>query len=276
MKYAIALALVAGVTSVSASPYYVGKNLTPKNHVSIGFNDTLTKETAPNGTGERGNLVAVDLNAAYNVLPNVPVTAALPYYYANKNAAGTSRAALGNASLGLGWNNSFTSQDQAWTYGYALTLDAYFPSSRKTEAANFVLANPATELFRYTSKATSALPTLGLFASWNQLSAKVNAGFGYSYIQGSGVTDRNRTNIPLQVAGSWHALPYLHLNGEYNAIIMDTKTAGTGKKFRHGLSPSISGNYDAFIASAYATVPIDTTTRDLHNVSFGINAGYTF
>ncbi len=276
MKFAITLALVSA-TAVSASPYYVGENLTPKNHITLGFNDTPTKKDA-GATAKTGNIMALDLDANYNVTENVPVRLNAPIYFINKNATttSTSRNSFGNIQLGTGWNMKFVSSDQSWNYGYAATIDTYLPTSRKDEADRVAQVNPSTDLYRYATKTTTALPTLGLFAGTDIFSAKVNLGLAYSRVSTTGVTDKNRLSMPAQVAATWHALPNLHLNAEYNAIALDTATASTGKRLRHGMSPSISGNYEALLASAYVTVPFDSTTRDLTAVSFGLNAGYSF
>jgi hypothetical protein len=51
---------------------------------------------------------------------------------------------------------------------------------------------------------------------------------------------------------------------------------GNNKAWKHAVTPSVSGNYDKLVASAYATIPLDKTTRNYTNVAFGLNAGYTF
>jgi len=69
MKYAIAIALL-GVTSVSASPYYVGENLSPKNNVTLGFMDTTDKR---NWNLSTGNIAALELKGSYGVTENATV-----------------------------------------------------------------------------------------------------------------------------------------------------------------------------------------------------------
>lgn len=286
MKLAtLALGLgLLGATSVHAAPYYVGENLTPSNNIALGFQDTPTKKQAAAGRTSTGNIAAVNLSGAYNTSDSANIRAGLPFYMANKNATGgNSRSALGNVNVGAGWVNSFVSTDKATNYGYTLLADVYLPTSRKDEALVPAFANPTTDFYRYSEASTSVTPRLGLFASQDQFSAKANVGYGYTYIQNSGIAtgnDHNRNTFTGQAAASWHAMPSVQANLEYNAIILDTTTAqATGvskQRYLHGLTPSLSGNYDAVLGSAFVTVPLDGRTRDVTNVAFGANVGYAF
>ena len=279
MKYAIAIALL-GVTSVSAAPYYVGENLQPKNNLSLGFADTPTKKDVAAGRNDTGNIAAIELKGSYGMGDSASLRAGLPFYMASKNVAGTSRNALGNINLGGVWNNSMTSANQAYTYGYSLSGDLYLPTSRKDQADTVAAVNPTTDLYKYTSKATALTPTLGAFIGQDRWSAKTNLGLAYAYLPKSANSRNNKANHlagTWQLAASWHATPSIHGNIEYNTIYLDSASYdGVNRKFKHAMTPSVSGNYDKMVASAFATIPLDKTTRDLTNVSFGLNAGYTF
>lgn len=281
MKYAIAIALL-GVTSVSASPYYVGENLNPQNNITLGFTDTPTKKTAPASTGKTGNIIALDIKGAYNVAEGTSMRADLPFYMINKNAAGTARNAVGNISIGGIYGQSYKSEDQAWTYGYTLSSDIFAPTNRKNEGGTLAAANPTTDLWKFYPRALAVTPTVGIHAGKDMFRVKSNLGGAWAYLgKKSGLpTDQNRLAINWQLAGTWHAMPNVHANLEYNTVFLDTATAqdltGKNTKFRHAVTPSIAGNYEQMLASAYATLPLDSTTRDVSNVSFGLNAGYAF
>jgi hypothetical protein len=283
MKLALALLLI-GTSGVSAAPYYVGQNLSQPNHVALGFQDTPTKKTL--GGTSTGNIAAFDLKGNFNATEAVGIRASLPFYMTTKNANATakSRNALGNVGLGMAWNDSFALDTKSINLGYALNLDAYLPTSRKTEASTPAVANAPTDLFKYQPRATTITPIAGLWAMSDMWSAKVNAGYAYSFIQKkSGTpTDQNRNNITTQVGASWHAMPNLHVNLEWNNIIMDTSTRyettvnSKNTRWRHNLTPSVSGTYDMVIANAFVTVPLDQASRKASNVAFGANAGWTF
>jgi hypothetical protein len=81
----------------------------------------------------------------------------------------------------------------------------------------------------------------------------------------------------MQTAATWRAMPNLAANLEYNGIILDSENAAAGtKKFRHAITPSVSGNMDQILASAFVSVPLDTTTRDVQTFAFGANVGFMF
>ncbi len=279
MKLAIALALL-GATSVSAAPYYLGENIQPQNNITLGFADTPTKKTTAT---KSGNIMALELKGNYALSNEFSLRAGLPFYSANKNATGTgdSRNSIGNIYIGGVFSNSIASADQVWTYGYALSADVYGPTSRKDEAAVVAAANPTTDLWKYYARALAMTPTIGGWIARDMFTVKANFGANYAYVgQKSGApTDQNKLALTGQLAGSWHAMNNLNLNVEYNTIYGEDsllKTAVGDKQFRHGITPSISGNYDQLLASAFATIPLDSTTRDLTNVAFGANVGYLF
>jgi hypothetical protein len=278
MKIAVCLATVGLVaTGLNAAPIYVGETLKPKNNITLNFQDTMSKKDVNAATprNETGNIAAFELRGAYNVNENIPVTLGLPFYMASKKALGStsSRNALGNVGLGLGWVDTMATADREMTWGYDLRLNSFLPTSRKDEAGVVASANPSIDLYRYSTKATTIQPQVGLFVTADQFSGKVNSGLGYTYIQDA--TDTNRLSLTGQLAGSWHAMPNMHVNLEYNAIYAEKSTFGSDK-YRHALAPSISGNFDQIIGSAFVNVPLDSVTRDYHNLAFGINAGYTF
>lgn len=276
MKVLVSLATIGLVaTSVNAAPYYVGENLKPSNNITLNFQDTMTKKDAAQGRSDTGNIAAIEMRGAYNVSENIPVTMGLPFYFAGKNATGTgsSRNTLGNVNLGIGWVDTMPTADREMTWGYDIRWNAYLPTSRKLESAIVATSNPSTDLHRYAAKSTTMQPQMGLFFMADQFSGKVNAGYGFTYT--TGVSDKTRNSVTGQLGASWHAMPNMHANLEYNAIFADSATFGS-KKYRHALSPSLSGNYDNFLGSAFVNVPLDSTTRDIHNVAFGLNAGYTF
>ncbi|MDB5038562.1 MAG: hypothetical protein JWQ35_2090 [Bacteriovoracaceae bacterium] len=282
MKYAIAIALL-GVTSVSAAPYYVGENLQPKNNVTLGFGDTMTKKDVAAARNDTGNIATLELKGAYSPAEKSALRLNLPFYMSSKNASltGTSRNALGNFAIGGIWSDALSSSSAATSYGYSLSTDVFLPTSRKIEGESVARANPTTDLYKYTSKATAFTPTVGVYAQHDAFSAKTNIGLVYAYFPKSAParhTDANHFNLAWQTAGSWHIIPNLHGNLEYNTIYLDTASSstGTGKKFAHALTPSLSGNYEKAVASAFATIPLDSTTRKVTNVAFGLNAGYTF
>ncbi len=282
MKFTtIALGLVlVGATSVSAAPYYIGENLTPSNNVTLGFWDTPTKkDTAGTITrGDTGNIAAFNLDGVYLPVDNVSLGVGFPFFIATKNATatGTKRNSIGNVSLNGGWNKALTTSDNVWTYGYSLSGEVYLPSSRKNEGSHVALANPTTDYYRFSTKATSVIPTVGAFISRDMFSVKGN--FGYGYVYQTGQTDKNRNTMIGQVAASWHALPNLHTNLEYNSIALDSSSRrGTETaRYSHSLTPSLSGNYENILGQVFATVPLDKNTRRYTNVAFGLNTGYTF
>lgn len=281
MKLVLAIALV-GVTSLNAAPIYVGENLETKNNATLGFGYTPTKKTNPaSATDKTGTITALELKGAYNLTPESTVRASIPFYMADKNAAAASRNAMGNVSIGGLWSNTLTSSNQAWTYGYTLSADAYAPTSRKDEAGAVAFANPTTDLWKYTPRALALTPTLGGFLKKDQVSVKTNLAYNYAYIgkKSGSPSDQNRQAITWQLGTSWQALNNLSANLEYNTLYLDdaTKTESGGTaRFRHGITPSISGNYEALVASAYATIPLDKSSRDVTAVSIGANVGYQF
>ncbi|MBN8554818.1 MAG: hypothetical protein J0L93_05180 [Deltaproteobacteria bacterium] len=291
MKLALVLGLL-GATSVSAAPYYVGENLKQNNAINLGFLDAPTKKEVGT-TGKAGNVAAFNLNGAYSMTNNSNVRIAFPFYMVSKNAtaSATSKNAIGNLSIGAGWTDSFQSANRVWNYGYSLTADIYAPTSRKAEGFSVARINPTTDLYRFATKATSVTPTAGIFVGRDTFSAKTNIGLGMMYLSKSSVSGTSQTAdgqtkaarylVNWQTAASWHALQNLNANIEYNTVYLDSKTAmdgGTTKRaqFRSSITPSLSGNYEQILASAYVTLPIDAATRDRTAVAFGVNAGYSF
>lgn len=269
---------LVGATAVEATPYYVGENLTPNNNVTLGFADAPTKDLG----NDKGNIATIEIEGVYNIIPDLALELNLPLSMVSKSAtsatagAGTSRTSLGNIGTGVNWSRVLSDSSENVQWGIAAAFDLYLPTSRKVEAANVWAANPTTEFFRYATKTTSAHPHAGLFLNVDQFKAKANAGYGYSYVAGTGITDRNRNNFTGQTAISWTPMEVLALNLEYNAIVFDTETTSGGKRYRHALTPSVSGNYGNILGSAFTVIPLDSTTRDYSAVAFGLNAGYMF
>lgn len=288
MKLALVLGLVSA-TSVTAAPYYVGQNMGQPNHINLGFSDTPSKKAATSGRTDTGNIASIDLSANYNTSDNTSLRAGMPFYFSTKNAttSGSSRNSLGNVNLGAAWWETSSSSDKAWTFGYGLSADVYAPTARKDEANTVAMANPTTDLYRYRTRGTSVAPMAHIYASNDRFSIRTAFGGGYTLVSSkNGVpTDKNRLNINWQNAVSYHALPYLHANLEYNTVFLDTATRAETTtysyiteraKFRSALTPSVNGVWNKMLGSAYVTVPLDKPTRDYTNVAFGLNAGYTF
>jgi len=277
MKIAIAIVTIGlAASSIQAAPIYVGENLKTQNNIGLNFQDTLTKKDVAAGRTDTGNIAAIELRAAYNVNENIPAKLWLPFYMSSKDITGTSRNAMGNVGLGLGWTNSMPTESREMTWGYSLALNTFLPTSREIEGNTVAAANPSIDLYRYLTKTTSVAPVAGLFFIADQFSGKANMGYGYSRNGASGVTtDKNGHSFTGQLATSWHAMPSLHLNAEYNTVYANAAMFGT-KKYRHSIAPSVSGNYEAFTGSIYGNIPLDSTTRDLSTVAFGLNVGYTF
>lgn len=280
MTIALGIGLV-GAGSAYATPYYVGQNLRPENNITLEFQDTVTKKVTD--IKERGNIAAFELKADVSPIENLSLGANLPFYIASKNALGAaeSRNAMGNVSLSGSWSQALSQSSDSIAWGYAANLGVYLPTSRKDEGSTIAGANPATDFYTYSTKAMTVHPTLGVFVENEMFLAKTNVGYGYMYIK-DGISastnkkDTSRNTFTWQAAASWKAMPNLAANLEYNTIFLDKATVGNDKKFRHALAPSISGSFSGVIASAFANVPLDETTRDIHNVAFGANIGYMF
>lgn len=273
---ALGLGLIGLSTAAQATPLYVGQNLNPSNNISLGITDTLTKKTDTVG---RGNIAAFELKGNYEVMDRLSVGMNLPFYMANSKATrGESRTSLGNFALGATYADSLSSPADDLAWGYAVSLDAYMPTSRKAEAAFVATANPTVDLYRYNPKTTTGHAQAGLWIGNEMFRAKANAGYAFSNV--SNATDplsKSRSTFTMQTAATWQAMPNLAANLEYNSIILDSDTSGTGnKKFRHALTPSVSGSFDQILASGFVSIPLDTTTRDYQNIAFGANLGYMF
>jgi hypothetical protein len=278
MRIAVALAAIGlAASSVNAAPYYVGENLKPQNNVTLNFTNTMTKKDAAAGRGDTGNIAAIELRGAYNVTENVPVSLYFPFYMATKNATstGSSRNAMGNIGLGLAWVNTIPTSDREMTWGYNVGLNAWAPTSRKIEGATVAGANPTTDLYRYRDKAFTGNPTVGLFVMADRFSGKANVGYGYTKLMRSGLTEKNLHTFNAQLGGSWHAMPNLSINAEYNTTYATKAYAGEAK-FLHAMAPSVSGNYESFTGSVFGNIPLDSLTRGVQNVAFGLNVGYMF
>jgi len=273
MKIAIIAALGLSVTGLNAAPYYVGETLTQKNNVTLNFQDTLVKDTGTE-TGESANIAAFQLRGAYNATANIPVTFNVPFYMAGENLSGTSRSALGNIGLGLGWTKSMPTSDREMTWGYSTMLNAWMPTSRKVEGGSVAASNFAIDAYKYYSKTTSIVPTIGLWLTADMITLKGNFGYGYSY--NNDAEDKSSNSFTGQVAASWHATNNMHVNLEYNALAADSNFRGSLPKLVHQISPSISGTMDKFMGSAFVNVPLDSESRDITTIAFGANVGYMF
>jgi len=280
LTVALGASLVAA-SAVSASPHYVGERMNPKDNITLGFQDTPTKK-ALSANGKRGNIAALELSGDYNVIENLAVGAQLPFYMINKNATGgSSRNNVGNMSLSLNWHQQLSDSRDDFQWGYSAALDTYLPTSRKVEAGVIAGANPTTDFYAYSVKTTTIHPRAGLFIEGDRFAGKTNLGYGYMRIQDSNVSDKNRNTFTWQTAATWRAMSNLDLNLEYNTIILDKETAGrlVGEgetKFRHSITPSVSGNYESILGQAFVSLPLDKATRDVHNVAFGAGVGYMF
>lgn len=276
---AIALGLgIMGVSSAAfATPYYVGENLTPNNNITLEVLDTPTKGQ---GARDKGNIANFELKGDYKVWRDLSMGANLPFFFASSAAtAGDSKAAVGNIALTGNWAQTLSDSTADFQYGYAFNLDLFLPSSRSDEAGTVAGANPTIDLFRYSPRWTTVNPTLGGFIDGDRFMAKVNVGLGYSFITEKNNTpsDKNRFNTTIQAGASWKALNWMSANLEYNTMIHDKATRGTGKRFRHALAPSVSGTWnDSVRANLFANIPLDKTTRDVHNIQAGLGVGYIF
>jgi len=274
MKIAIIAALGLSVTGLNAAPYYVGETLTQKNNVTLNFQDTLVKDTGTT-TGESANIAAFQLRGAYNASANIPVTFNVPFYMAGEKLSGTSRSALGNVGLGLGWSKSMPTSDREMTWGYSAVLNAWMPTSRKAEGGTVAATNFAIDAYKYNTKTTSIVPTIGLWLTADMITLKGNFGYGYSY-NNDADDDKSSNSFTGQLAASWHATNNMHVNLEYNALAGDTTFRGDLPKVVHQISPSISGTMDKFMGSAFVNVPLDSESRDITTIAFGANVGYMF
>ena len=273
MKIAIIAALGLSVTGLNAAPYYVGETLNQKNNVTLNFQDTLVKDAATAGDG-KANIAAFQLRGAYNINSNIPVTFNVPFYMAGEKLTGTSRSALGNMGLGLGWTNSMPTADREMTWGYTAMLNGWLPTSRKAEGGSVAATNYAIDAYKYLSKTTSIVPTVGLWLTADVITVKGNVGYGYSY--NNEAADKSAMSFTGQLAASWHATSNVHLNVEYNALAGDSTFRGSFPKLVHQVSPSVSGTMDNLMGSAFVNIPLDKESRDITTIAFGANVGYMF
>lgn len=271
--FALAVCLTfVGMGAASAVPNYVGENITPRDHVSLNFLDVPTDIEGL----DTGNIASFEARGAWSPVENVSIRAGLPFFHATADALSggdDSLTDIGNANMGVNWHMMASSPTDPMQWGYAVSLDAYLPTARDNLTGSVATSNPTTELYRYSSKTTSVVPTAGLFLEQDMFAAKANVGFGYGY---NDDTEDSSTSFPIQVATSWRATPQLSANLEYNTIILDDDSAGTGDNFRHALTPSVSGDFNNLLASAFVTVPLDSDTQDIGNFSFGAEAGWAF
>lgn len=285
--FTIALGLgILGVSSAAfATPYYVGENLTPSNNITLEFLDTPTKDDFG---GSQGNIANFELKGDYKVWRDLTVGANLPFFFASTSAAtaagGTdSKASIGNIALSGNWAQDLSDGTADYSYGYAVNLDLFLPSSRSDESAAATVANPTIDWFRYAARTTTLNPTLGGFIEGSRFLAKLNVGLGYSFIQrdNSLPSDRNRFNTTIQAAATWKAMNWLAANLEFNSIIHDKASSGAingeNNRFRYALAPSVSGTWRETVrANVFANVPLDKPTREVHFAQFGAGVGYMF
>lgn len=273
---ALSFGLVA--STADAAQYFVGENIAPRNHVSLGFQDTPTKKDSALTGADSGNIAAFEISGDYSPVENLSVGTELPFYFASEDVAGNSRSSLGNISLNGTWNQALSETTDNVEWGYSAALEVFLPTSRKVEGSTVAFANPTTDLYTYLNKGTTVTPRLGLYVENERFYGKTNFGFGYTNLPSSVAGgDKSRTSFTWQTALTWKATPYLNANLEYNAIVLDSATAvpaNQDDKYRHAIAPSVSGEMNNFIASAFLSVPLDTPTRDIQAVAFGINAGY--
>ncbi|PIR23047.1 MAG: hypothetical protein COV44_04820 [Deltaproteobacteria bacterium CG11_big_fil_rev_8_21_14_0_20_45_16] len=276
MSIALGLGLI-GASSAFAAPIYVGEQVTPENNISLGFQDTPIKEQAGVRT-DTGNIAAIEVKADYSPVEHVSLGASLPFYMASKNVSGTSRNSMGNFGLTGGWNMVLSQSSDDFQWGYSAALDAYLPTSRKAEGAFVANANPTTDLFAYSQKATTIHPRVGLFIDGDRFYGKTNVGYGFTYLSSpAGSNDKNRNTITWQTAATYKAMENLNANLEYNTMILDSETAGSGNgKYKHALTPSLSGDYNRILGQAFVNIPLDSETRDVQNVAIGASVGYQF
>lgn len=288
MKLALFIGLI-GATGVQAAPYYVGQNINQPNHINLGFTDTMSKKSTAAGRSDTGNIAALELNGAYNITEDLSLKGGLPFYFANKGSTGgtTSRNSLGNISLGANYVYNLTSPKDSTQYGVGLTGDIFAPTARKDEANTVAAANPTTDLYRYKARGTSLFGLVHAFVKDGQWSARASFGGAFTRIgqKASRPADENRFNINWQAAASYEAMENMYVNLEYNTVYLGKATRSDSQTYvvsteraalRHALTPSINGNWEQIMASAYVTVPLDKPTRDYTNVAFGLNAGYQF
>jgi len=284
----LAVAVVGASFTASATPLYVGTNLTPKNNVSFGLGYTPTKK---NFTGtETGTITNYAVKADYNALESLAIGLDLPFYWANKKATGTkSRFGLGNMGLSANWNQRLSATSDDVAYGYSISVPVYFPTANKNETGVVRRSSVALDLVRFSQKWTSVVPTAGLFIENEMFMAKFNSGLAFSYISKdslaiAGLTgrDKSRFNIPTQLGLSYKVMPNFSVNAEYNTMYLDksTKTqvaiGAKQSRFRQVASPSISGNFNEMTGQVYANIPVDATSRKANAVAAGLNLGYTF
>lgn len=280
MKHIIFILFFILFTTVgfSGTPYYVGENLHPQSALTLGLFDIPVKKAGTTAGTKSANILMLDMRGTYALNENVITRVGFPIYFASKDLTGSSRNSFGNTNLGLIWTNDLPAHSQDWFFGYAASMDIYLPTSRETEGNSIAGANPSTDFYRYQQKAMSVTPTLGFFAKQDLGAIKTNFTYGYSYLQqtGGAPADQSRNTFNWQTAATWFIWPSFHANLEYNTIFFDSETAGPRKKYRHALTPSLTGYYESFLASAFVTAPLDSTTRDATTALFGFNMGYAF
>lgn len=284
----IALGLgLLGSAAVTAAPYYVGQEAAPQNNVSLGIQFAPTKgddSSIQNTTGKSGSITAFELGGDYRVMENLSLGAELPFFVASKENSGTankSKSALGNIALGGNWNMDLSNKSSDYRWGYSAALNAYLPTSRKDQAVAVAYTNPTTDFFLYSPRSTTAHAQTGLYIDADRVYAQTTLGYAHTMISKKAgfPTDKNRNLITWQTAGTYRAMANLDLNLEYNAMLMDSATrivTEKNSKFRHAISPSVSGTYENVLAQAYANLPLDAATRETQTVSFGATVGYMF
>lgn len=282
----IALGLgLLGSAAVTAAPYYVGQEAAPQNNVSLGIQFAPTKgdDAVIQPTGKTGSITAFELAGDYRVMENLSLGAELPFFMVSKENSTTnkSKSALGNIALGGNWNMDLSNKSSDYRWGYSAALNAYLPTSRKDQSAAVAYTNPTTDFFLYSPRSTTAHAQTGLYIDADRVYAQTTVGYAHTMIgKKSGLpTDKARNFITWQTAGTYRAMANLDLNLEYNAILMDSATRTVtekNSKFRHAISPSVSGTYENVLAQAYANLPLDAATRETQTVSFGATVGYMF
>jgi hypothetical protein len=258
------------------SPIYVGENLTKENMLLINFLDVPTKAHA--GLGE-GNIAAFKFELQRAWRETGGFSATVPVYTATRSATGLKQDAnFGNLSAGIGLSQRVSDVLSDFDFGYIAQARVYAPTARQLEALSISNASPTTEFYQYFPSATALNPQLGLYVQHTYWSAKTAVGYGFQYISRESIAQgkKARHSGTWQTAATVHIAPWFDLNGEYNAIYLDTQTASHRARYRHSISPSGVVRLGPVAASVYLTVPLDNPTTEITGLAVGAKAGFVF
>ncbi len=290
MKIAFLIVTLFGFSaSAFGASSFVGENIARKNNLTFGLGYTPTKKTFTPAR-KTGTAISFSAEGDYNFLEDYFAGFDLPIYLVDTIASTTkSRFSIGSTSVNVGLARRMINDPDQVSWGYALKLDLFLPTSLQKEAVTLQKLNVPLDLIRYGRGWASAQPFVTIFTDNSVILVKGGIGFAYSYIvkKSAAATsatrkDQNRMNIPIQAGLSYKLGSSLAINAEYNTMILDKPTRqlvaiGTkDTRFRQVLTPSVSGSIKHLDGQVYVNVPIDAASRRTHIVSPGIKVGFSF